>query len=681
MGILDEFNRTRFIHHTVPRDPDGPVLEKNKGPIGFRVPNGFVWAHDIEELFLIPRIPSVPNYVTAWSRSMLKALGENYDRIEAALWEDPLVPPRVLRPWPVLKLPLDHPAQPEIPLGAIDEGCELEHSDFACYAIRANGSEYTEDGSILAYKRREPRRCPGGSDLSRPCTGRFVENSGSEPVKNSREKPYDYVWCSHFRARLEAAASSDEQSALISEAARGMIAGHIVADPYGVFLEGGRPPSPWFGTRHPVQIRAEAVDQDSDCVPFTYPGASGPSSARVHCDEEHPGLDQSTECATVVGLEDVDVDMEQVETPPPTVTADATQLVPPEDEVKQSEHTDLFSTAGLPKLEEFIPDALFPDILFVHDPDRATNHKANPSEPIKYRRVLFRLRSDVSSQNSSTSPQSDDDAMGQGAATKVTEERVAHLHIRRSNRLGEGHHSYVYRAPLTLPPPLSAHSRTGQVTVAAKLAFPHCTAHTLLHNEARVYSQFPRHLQEEYCGFNIVSPCYYPVPVGPVVPKFYGFYLPVKEDGSIDAGAGGPDGARHSHCYEDEPCGAPWLSPILLMEECGKPVEPERFTVDQRTECFSLVLRLHDLIITQGSFYVRNIMIQPGPLSWPPAERTYKEPSFRIIDFGRARCLALQLSGVTDKDERESTIHDIHRALWDEEKQAREELLVQDMGF
>ncbi len=39
----------------------------------------------------------------------------------------------------------------------------------------------------------------------------------------------------------------------------------------------------------------------------------------------------------------------------------------------------------------------------------------------------------------------------------------------------------------------------------------------------------------------------------------------------------------------------------------------------------------------QGSIYARNIVVQPGPLSAPPDERSDDTPSFRIIDFGRMR--------------------------------------------
>ncbi|KAI8968713.1 hypothetical protein BD414DRAFT_429096, partial [Trametes punicea] len=209
-----------------------------------------------------------------------------------------------------------------------------------------------------------------------------------------------------------------------------------------------------------------------------------------------------------------------------------------------------------------------------------------------------------------------------------SEERVAHLHLGKSNQLRSGHHSYVYRAPLTLPAPLSAHSRTGQVTVTAKLAHPRSSAHALLHNEARAYAALPRHAQETWCGYNIVPPCRFPVPVGPIAPKCYGFYLLVGANGRVvDAYAEAEAGGVDDECEEDEACEVNWASPILLLEECGKPVEPAKFTIDQRTECFSLVLRLHELNVTQGSFWVRNILIQPGPLSLPPTERTLARAS------------------------------------------------------
>ncbi len=94
------------------------------------------------------------------------------------------------------------------------------------------------------------------------------------------------------------------------------------------------------------------------------------------------------------------------------------------------------------------------------------------------------------------------------------------------NLVGVGSHSLVQHAPLTLPDPLSAHSRNGRVVVAAKTAFPVLSARKLLANEAKIYDKFPKHLMQDWCGYNLVTPIGHPVPVGPIVPKCYGYYVP-----------------------------------------------------------------------------------------------------------------------------------------------------------
>ena len=55
-----------------------------------------------------------------------------------------------------------------------------------------------------------------------------------------------------------------------------------------------------------------------------------------------------------------------------------------------------------------------------------------------------------------------------------------------------------------------------------------------------------------------------------------------------------------------------------------------------RQECADMYLRLHEAGWVQGSVAYRNTVVQKGPLYLPPEERTMDEPSFRIIDFGRA---------------------------------------------
>ena len=54
-----------------------------------------------------------------------------------------------------------------------------------------------------------------------------------------------------------------------------------------------------------------------------------------------------------------------------------------------------------------------------------------------------------------------------------------------------------------------------------------------------------------------------------------------------------------------------------------------------------LLRRLHAASFVQGSFYERNILMQPGPLTLPRAERSFNDPSYRIIDFGRGKCLSI----------------------------------------
>ena len=96
-----------------------------------------------------------------------------------------------------------------------------------------------------------------------------------------------------------------------------------------------------------------------------------------------------------------------------------------------------------------------------------------------------------------------------------------------------------------------------------------------------------------------------------------------------------------------------------------------------RTECFSLILRLHHMDIVQGSFYVRNIMIQPGPLTLPPEKRSFDHPSFRIIDFGRGHFWDWEL----DQPDVEKRRFEFARRMGDEVARARNELHVQDLGF
>jgi len=197
------------------------------------------------------------------------------------------------------------------------------------------------------------------------------------------------------------------------------------------------------------------------------------------------------------------------------------------------------------RLEERIPQQFLPDRLIVTDPfglafgeGKKKGNKQEP-EPWIYERLYPYLDRDLSADRFAEDP--------------VT----AELYLDPGEVVGVGHHSNVYRATLTLPKGLSAHTPDGKVTVVAKTAFPRSEHRAPFRNEAKIFGSFQKHLSEEWCGYNMVSPLSWPIPVGPVVPKFYGYYMPIGE-------------------MKEK------LSPIMLMEECGTPVDPLKLTPEQK---------------------------------------------------------------------------------------------------
>ncbi|KAK7018442.1 hypothetical protein R3P38DRAFT_3274523 [Favolaschia claudopus] len=82
--------------------------------------------------------------------------------------------------------------------------------------------------------------------------------------------------------------------------------------------------------------------------------------------------------------------------------------------------------------------------------------------------------------------------------------------------------------------PHRSHSRPtlgpGEVIVAAKTGYLREPTRQLPTNEGRICGVSPKHSQEDWCGYSLVAPIAHPVPVGAVVPKFYGDHVPVMED-------------------------------------------------------------------------------------------------------------------------------------------------------
>ncbi|TFY56896.1 hypothetical protein EVG20_g8752 [Dentipellis fragilis] len=366
------------------------------------------------------------------------------------------------------------------------------------------------------------------------------------------------------------------------------------------------------------------------------------------------------------------------------------------DELKRGpEAGDPFKLDGIPKLEQFIPEAYFPDYILVHDPQDVCSGRA-PQYNMKTQGDTTKTEDNAAPKRFKRVFPTDEMLRERAPSRKITDEdrpNVAHLYVNKHGVMGEGHHSMAYRASVRLPYPLSAHSPNKQVTVAMKVAMERQSARDMLKNEATVYNSFPRYLMEDWCGYNLCTPDHaYPVPATAVVPKFFGYYVPDFEkekkskaedgDGTQDkdeetgskvededhnASEYGSDYSTSNHRSDQRT-----PSPILLMEDCGVPIIPKNFGPDTRTEIFSLALRLHVDGFVQNSFFTRNILMQPGPLTLPPNRRTLDHPSFRVIDFGRAEMWDELHNGVLDSHirqlERERVAKKAKEAKESEEK-------------
>ncbi|KAJ3795545.1 hypothetical protein GGU11DRAFT_810440 [Lentinula aff. detonsa] len=180
------------------------------------------------------------------------------------------------------------------------------------------------------------------------------------------------------------------------------------------------------------------------------------------------------------------------------------------------------------------------------------------------------------------------------------------------------------------PPP------TAQVSVVAKLSL---RGDNHMKREAANYQRFGMQFSQHWTGYTLATPLQDPTPMGAITPVFYGYYS--KEDSSDS----------------DQ-----YFSPILLLEDCGTPIEPDKLDFDDRQECAALVLRLHFHRWTQGSFWPRNILMQLGDHADFPLMKSANDRRFRLIDFGRAKCLM-------DAQEADYSRSDnLYQKYWDDER-------------
>lgn len=198
-------------------------------------------------------------------------------------------------------------------------------------------------------------------------------------------------------------------------------------------------------------------------------------------------------------------------------------------------------------------------------------------------------------------------------------------------------------------PPLTA-----RVKVCAKLSI---RGDLHLAREAENYQAFPSHYFEHWNGYNVVQPLHDPTPCGALVPQFYGYYVPqggfkpVVEEVATESAPASPvaDSVSASEAVPQLP--ADYISPILLLEHCGVPIQLDDMSKDDKNACAALYFLFMEGGWCQNSMAERNILVQPGPISEWPAFRGLdrRQRSFRLIDFGRAAPLGKDLEYAVTK--------------------------------
>ncbi|EDQ98814.1 uncharacterized protein LACBIDRAFT_296154 [Laccaria bicolor S238N-H82] len=169
-----------------------------------------------------------------------------------------------------------------------------------------------------------------------------------------------------------------------------------------------------------------------------------------------------------------------------------------------------------------------------------------------------------------------------------------------------------------------------------------------LDRESLKYQVFPDHFFQHWNGYNIVSPLHEPVPVGALVPQYYGHHVPDKDipvrkekrvaavDDVGQSDMGDVGGGEELH----------YRSPIILMENCGSLIDIDTLNINDKHECTSLIFRFHHAGSVHHSVAPRNILFQPGPLTEFPlfhmANQMAPNPrdrvfNFRLIDFRRSK--------------------------------------------
>ncbi|KAG8904632.1 hypothetical protein FRB99_001397 [Tulasnella sp. 403] len=250
----------------------------------------------------------------------------------------------------------------------------------------------------------------------------------------------------------------------------------------------------------------------------------------------------------------------------------------------------------IPVLDRTLSDYMI-NVLIVHDPDNTTGMNPDDENSMKIDDPTITYR------------RKDASKIGiPWVEVPPKPELTAHLHLSVSRRLGSGTSGYAYDAyldlsyfqahylfeyccqreyPKLMPPrtkedhlkqpfdaadfvanPSDGTRRDGlplRFRVVAKIPPSSRRAHDFMDNEAKVYAKFPKHLSQEWTGYQIVPPrSRVPQPACAVVPKHYGYFVPEVKYFKLSNGILQKDLPRDG-----------LLNPILVVENCGSPIRAD----------------------------------------------------------------------------------------------------------
>lgn len=216
---------------------------------------------------------------------------------------------------------------------------------------------------------------------------------------------------------------------------------------------------------------------------------------------------------------------------------------------------------SIPALNVIIRDECLPDDLMVYDRLGITGRIAQT--PIHYARFYPVLPRD-----SSGYPNGKRGRMHKYFSAPLR--HVAHLYLDCAAQLSSGSQSVVLRTPVVLPDRLDGRDegKMKMVSVVVKLARGVCGAHQRLMEEANLFSSVSRMLPTTAHCSDAASDGNTDFGVDDI-PKFYGYYLPVRRDGSMKIRA------HDDGCDEECEREVMWASPILLLEECEETISAD----------------------------------------------------------------------------------------------------------